>query len=392
MDDRSGKRSGCHISAHTVHRRKYRDRVDIRMLLRELNCHRCTLCGCAGESLDGLTKVQSLMYTRFVFSAVAFNQPKLPRNACWNSNGITVVNSGTLGFSPRNLFVTRDNTWYTATDAYTTIRSGIGGSVSSMANASGGYSIFVAGDQDVYTYDTSNSQVNKLSMGMTVSQPVMFTRVPCLDLFIDTNSTLYCSLGNMHQVVSKSLNDPTNTLKIVAGTGCYGSASNTLYYPSGIFVDSNLTLYVADSSNYRIQRFGAGQMDAVTVAGNRAPGTITLSYPTDIVLDGDGYLFIVDQNNHRIVGSGPDGFRCVAGCSRISGSASNQLYYPQGMEFDSDGNIWVADSNNGRIQKFVFEGDSCSKHHRLLYSLKCVARPHCCTISCFDPAAERLDA
>ena len=138
--------------------------------------------------------------------------------------------------------------------------------------------------------------------------------------------------------------------------------------PNGIFVDFNFTLYVADSNNNRIQRFGAGQMNAATVAGNGAPGTITLNYPTDIILDDDGYLFIVDRYNHRIVGSGPDGFRCVAGCSGISGSASNQLYYPQGMAFDSYGNIWVTDTNNRRIQKFILKANSCGKYHSRFYS------------------------
>ena len=350
----------CHS---TVRRRKYCDRLDIRTLSGELNRHTSTLYICACGSVEGLIMAQTPICTWFAFLAVPCNQPKLIRNACWNSNAMTVVNNATLASPPRNLFVTRNNTWYTVTDGYTTIRSGTDGNVSSIANASGGYSIFVAGDDNVYTYDTSNSQVNRLSVGMTISQPVMYTSVPCRDLFVDTNNTLFCSLFDMHLVVSKSLNDPTNTLKVVAGTGCPVSTPDALYYPSGIFVSSNFTLYVADSSNNRVQRFISGQMIATTVAGNGASGTISLSNPTDIVLDVDGYLFIVDQNNHRIVGSGPDGFRCVIGCISGAGSASNQLLYPQSMGFDSYGNIWVADTNNRRIQKFLLKPTPCGEHH-----------------------------
>ena len=127
---------------------------------------------------------------------------------------------------------------------------------------------------------------------------------------------------------------------------------------------------MADSSNHRIQRFGVGQLNAATVAGYGAPGTITLNYPADIVLDGDGYVFIVERYNHRIIGSGPDGFRCVAGCSGVSGSASNQLSNPLSMSFDSYGNIWVADSYNFRIQKFVLQGNSCSKYLSHLFNVK----------------------
>ena len=41
-------------------------------------------------------------------------------------------------------------------------------------------------------------------------------------------------------------------------------------------------------------------------------------------MDGNGYLFIADKENHRIVGSGPNEFRCLIGCTE-SGSANNQL-------------------------------------------------------------------
>ena len=232
--------------------------------------------------------------------------------------------------------------------------------------ALGGFGVFVAGNDNVYAYDINNNQVNLWSKNLTSSQPVLFTSSSCRDLFVDTNGTLYCCLDLMHHVVTKSLNDPANTLTAIAGTGCPGSASDVLFYPNGIFVDLTLNLYVADTLNNRIQRFSAGQTIASTIAGVGAPGTINLTYPTDVVLDGDGYVFIVDHRNHRIIGSGPDGFRCVAGCSGQNGSASNQLLYPRSMSFDSDGNIWVADTGNGRIQKFVLKTNTSGKHHSSL--------------------------
>ena len=154
---------------------------------------------------------------------------------------------------------------------------------------------------------------------------------------------------------------------MVAGTGCPELATNKLNSPAGIFVDFNLTLYVADSGNDRIQRFSSGQADATTIAGDGAPSTIILSSPMDVTLDGDGYLFIADTNNHRIIGSGPYGFRCVAGCTNSSGSDSNQLMNPRSLSFDSFGNIWVADFNNSRIQKFILNNNSCGEHSKIVY-------------------------
>jgi len=137
-----------------------------------------------------------------------------------------------------------------------------------------------------------------------------------------------------------------------------------LYDPRGIFVDINFNLYVADSGNNRIQLFQSGQPNGTTVAGTSR--TILLYHPTSVVLDADGYLFIVDNGNLRIIGSGPAGFRCVAGCSGTRGSASYQLYNPQTMAFDSYGNIFVTDTENGRIQKFVLAAYSCGMYYLIL--------------------------
>ena len=217
----------------------------------------------------------------------------------------------------------------------------------------GGHCLFVSDNGGVYTYDDSTTAVTVQPANATNSNPVMIIGTRCDDLFVSANNYLYCSIGQMNQVVVKSLDDPTNRLMVVAGTGCYGSTSDMLASPVGIFVDRNLSMYVADSENNRIQHFVYGSFNATTLAGDGAPGTINLDYPTDVVLDGNGYLFIVDYNNHRIVGSGVHGFRCVAGCTNTTGPASNQLAYPSSMSFDSAGNIWVADNGNTRLQKFT---------------------------------------
>ena len=276
---------------------------------------------------------------------------------------MTVLNSTQLPYGPARIFISTSNQWSVVADGYSSILSGTGNSINLTISASGGYCLFVTANEDVYSYDRFNNQVTRSSMKTTASLPVMLVNDFCRGLFIDTNNTLYCAVSYMSQVITKSLDDPTNALKLVAGTSCYGSASDQLAYPAGIFVDLNFSLFVADSGNNRVQRFSYGQENGSTVAGNGASGTIALNSPRDVVLDGNGYLFIVDTSNHRVIGSGPDGFRCIAGCTSVSGSALNQLSLPQSMRFDSDGNIWVADSTNQRIQKFILTSNSCGKLH-----------------------------
>jgi hypothetical protein len=237
------------------------------------------------------------------------------------------------------------------------------GSINFTKMISGGlnnpHSLFVTIAGDIYVDNGyTNGQVDKWTSNATNSTPAMYVSSSCYGLFIDVYDNLYCSVKSNHQVVMKSPDSNASTSAIVAGTGCSGSASNMLYNPYGIFVDINLNLYIADSGNNRIQFFIAGQLSGTTVAGNGV--SISLSQPTGITLDADGYLFIVDSYNNRVVGSGPNGFRCLVGCSG-SGSASNQLSLPHTLSFDSYGNMFVTDSSNNRIQNFLLATNSCGK-------------------------------
>ncbi|CAF1585280.1 unnamed protein product, partial [Adineta steineri] len=162
----------------------------------------------------------------------------------------------------------------------------------------------------------------------------MNVRSQCDGLFIDIDNTLYCSMSLFAEVVKRSLNDPVMTPNhVAAGTGREGSASNELNYPSGIFVDVNLDLYVADCGNDRVQLFQPEESNGFTAAGRTSlTPTITLRCPAGIVLDAEKYLFIADIGNDRIVGSDLNGFRCLVGCYG-EGSHSNQLSYPFSLSF-----------------------------------------------------------
>ena len=217
-------------------------------------------------------------------------------------------------------------------------------------------------DEQIVVGDGSSAKgVDRWSAnGTKLSSPMPFCS-PCYGLFVDLLNDLFCSQGPRHQVLKTSVESPSGELFIVAGTGCAGSSSDRLNNSLGIFVTIHLDLYVADCDNNRVQLFRSGETNATTVAGNGASGTVTLLCPAGIVLDGDGYLYIVDQGNHRLIGFGPAGLRCVAGCSGLSGSASDQLSHPATMSFDRDGNIFVTDRDNSRIQKFSLSSDSCGQ-------------------------------
>ncbi|CAF4109395.1 unnamed protein product [Adineta steineri] len=294
-------------------------------------------------------------------SGISYNQPKLCANATWNQTAITFANITTVGTQPVGMFINTDNSVYVADQANGRIQVWLNGSTTLTGNYSGGlsvpYSVFVTDNGDVYVDNgNTNYRVDKWGWNSTSSVPAMYMCAQCYSLFVDINDMLYCAMSTYHQVVSKSLDTRLNVWNIVAGTGTAGSTPSTLNQPNGIFVDNNLNLYVADYSNNRIQEFALGQLNGTTIV----TGAIILSGPTSVIFDADGYMFITDMKNQRLIGSGPNGFRCIAACSGLYGSSSSQLYNPHVISFDTYGNIFVVDQFNNRVQKFLLLPNSCN--------------------------------
>ena len=278
----------------------------------------------------------------------------------------TLANSNTVGSSPYGIFIDSLDTIYVPTQNTSQIQVWTEGSVTPIPiNTNGShdqFGLFVTIFDDVYiSSNVYAAHVDKWEMRSVSDILNVSYSYSCYGIFIDAKNTLYCSLSNHHQISIRSLNNNTNITSTALGNGSSGSESNMLSSPQGIFVDVNLTLYVADSNNSRIQRFDSGQKNGTTVAINDSSSLLVLNYPTGVVCDGKGYLFIVDSGNNRIIGQGPNGFRCVAGCSNTSGTGNDQLSRPTSMSFDSHGNIYVTDTGNNRVQKFELSMHICGK-------------------------------
>ncbi|CAF4327381.1 unnamed protein product, partial [Rotaria sordida] len=96
-----------------------------------------------------------------------------------------------------------------------------------------------------------------------------------------------------------------------------------------------------------------------TVAGDASGATgITLNRlnnPNDISLDSNNTLYIADTGNNRVLQwvIGATSGTVVAGqANTASGATANQLNGPQGVVVDTSSNIYVADTNNNRVQSW----------------------------------------
>ena len=286
---------------------------------------------------------------------ISYHRPKFEQFTVWNPNGIVLADNETLGTLPFGIFINKNDTIYVVAPnkylIYIWLNDSLHPTTNISMNSLYQSAIFVTINDEIYTSPRSNPYaVNKWLLNSSNNQTtVLYTQNISFGVFVDINSTLYFSIRDKHKVLSKSLQSSSNILTLVAGTSCPGNTADALRTPHGIFVDTNFDLYVADSSNNRIQRFQFGQKQATTVVGNGL-----LAFPTHIILDFDKNLFIVDAGNDRIVVSGSNHtFRCILGCSGTSSSNNDQFLYPVTMAFDSNGHIYVVDQYKNTIQKFV---------------------------------------
>ena len=297
---------------------------------------------------------------------LSYNQPKLSPCAEWESVGITYTDDDQSGYF-MSIFIDKNNTLYISDLLHHRIlewhADDIEPSRIIAANMYAPQSVFVTTTGDVYANNDRSHSVNKWTIDNGRGANILSPCDNCAGIFIDLNNVLYCSMYSRHQIITKSLNDVSNTLTVVAGTGFAGKMSNMLFRPVGIFVNTNFDLYVADTENHRIQLFHPRNINGITVAGTSA--TVFLNRPVAIILDADNYQYIADNGNCRIIRNGWSGSQCLFGCS-VSEDDCNQLYSPYRLAFDNIGNIYVTYPFEYRVQKYSLLHKACSKHTMLI--------------------------
>jgi len=151
----------------------------------------------------------------------------------------------------------------------------------------------------------------------------------------------------------------------VNGTG----TSAGFGFPSGIAVDSNGNLYVADAYDYTVRAITPNGL-VTTLAGTpslagTANGTgLTAQFegPWGIAVDGSGNIYVADhfgQTIRKITTGGVvttlAGSPLAQGSSDGVGSAA-RFKGPAGLAVDTSGNVYVADSGNNTIRKITPSG------------------------------------
>jgi DNA-binding beta-propeller fold protein YncE len=159
--------------------------------------------------------------------------------------------------------------------------------------------------------------------------------------------------------------------------GAYGAGNGMFVSPSGVAIDTNLNLFVADTGNHRVQKFLPDDLTSPSTwsfagwLGSSDPNVPTLGWqlfgssliseqeggfynPYGVGISNDGHLLVADTNNNRVqvFNSGSGQFINLIGAAGITSGQYNQ---PLAVIF-ADEQVVIADSSNARIQISTIAG------------------------------------
>jgi len=142
-----------------------------------------------------------------------------------------------------------------------------------------------------------------------------------------------------------------------AGNGTASSALNRLNSPTALFLTPDDTLYITDSSNYRVLSYLPNATSGIIVAGNGTRGNSSTQLQSTarfLYVDENRTIYVADTNNHRVLRWERDATTgtVVAG-NGTSGKNTTQLYSPFGVWVDSQANVFVAESGNHRVTRWA---------------------------------------
>jgi tripartite motif-containing protein 71 len=167
--------------------------------------------------------------------------------------------------------------------------------------------------------------------------------------------------------------DTNSPYLFAAKWGSQGTGDGQFNQPLSLAIDSSSnTLYVADRSNHRVQKFDSNG-NFITKWGSQGTGDGQFNQPSDITVDSSSNtVYVVELINSRV-----QKFQlantCPAGTTQIvlgvcfvtkwgsQGTGDGQFNQLAGVAIDSSNNVYVADASNHRVQKFDSNGNFITK-------------------------------
>lgn len=143
--------------------------------------------------------------------------------------------------------------------------------------------------------------------------------------------------------------------EVVQIIGSSGSGREQFYQPEGMALDSNGTLFVADTGNARIQRISASGVFEQSW-GIYGIGAGQFQRPNALCLSSDNqYIFVTDSSLNRVQKFTRDGELITFWGSQ--GSGDDEFNFPAGIACDRNDNLYIVDRDNHRVKKYDTSGN-----------------------------------
>ena len=187
---------------------------------------------------------------------------------------------------------------------------------------------------------------------------------------VDNNGNLYFSDRSNHRI--RVINNK-GIISTFAGNGDDGFKGDSgpatkaqLSKPFGVALDKKGNLYIADRGNNRVRKVTpqgiittfAGDGGFFFMGDNGPAYRASVAGPTGVAVDNNGIVYIADRNNSRIRSVDTQGMiRTVAGTGQQDYNGDSEmardsnLHLPFGVAIDKDGNVLIIDRSNYRIRK-----------------------------------------
>jgi sugar lactone lactonase YvrE len=168
-------------------------------------------------------------------------------------------------------------------------------------------------------------------------------------VYVDDNETIYVADYNNHRVVAWS--GETTSGQVVAGGNGQGSALNQLDRPTDVIIDrSTKSLLICDRLNRRVVRWPHRE----GIHGNLVLSDIQCF---GLTMDDRGFFYVsvMDKHEVRRFKLGESEGTLVAG-GNGRGQGLDQLDGPTYLFVDRDHSVYVSDGNNHRVVKWMEGG------------------------------------
>jgi DNA-binding beta-propeller fold protein YncE len=196
-------------------------------------------------------------------------------------------------------------------------------------------------------------------------------------LALDMKGNLYIADQSNNRI--RKIDLASKIISTVAGTGESGyngdgapGQDTAIAGPSGLAVDQDGNLYIADTFSSRIRKLDQRTGTVETVVGGTGAyqfvegdngSSTSLSRPYAIAIDAKDRLFITDSDNHLIrvwdVQKKEMSLLAGNGKAEFSGDGGipteSSLNYPFGVALDTQGYVYIADTFSHRIRVIVNE-------------------------------------